>query len=161
MNVNMFKIIKNLFPICRSITGPGIKKSLTYIENIIPEFKRLKINSGKKVFDWVVPKEWNIQDGYIYDIKNKKKFADFKKLNLHIVNFSTPINKIVNKKELFKNLYTLPDQPNLVPYVTSYYKKNWGFCVSEKKKIINRGNKFKVYIKSSFKNGTLVKSCNI
>ena len=78
MNVNMFKIIKNLFPICRSITGPGIKKSLTYIENIIPEFKRLKINSGKKVFDWVVPKEWNIQDGYIYDIKNKKKFADFK-----------------------------------------------------------------------------------
>jgi len=156
LNVNMFKIIKDLFPICRSITGPGIKKSLKYIENIIPEFKRVKVKSGTKVFDWIVPKEWTINDAYIFDIKNKKKFADFKKLNLHVVNFSTPVNKVINKKELFKNLYTLPDQPKLVPYVTSYYKKNWGFCVSENdKKKINRGNKFKVYINSSFKNGYL------
>ncbi len=156
MNVNMFKIVKDLFPICRSITGPGIQKSLKYIENIIPDFKRLKIKSGTKVFDWVIPKEWNIKDGYIYDIKNKRKFAEFKKLNLHIVNFSVPINKIINKKELFKKLYTLPAQPRLVPYVTSYYKQNWGFCVSENdKKIINKGKKFKVFINSSFKNGHL------
>ncbi len=156
MNVNMFKIVKDLFPICRSITGPGIQKSLKYIENIIPDFKRLKIKSGTKVFDWIVPKEWIIKDGYILDIKNKRKYAEFKKLNLHVVNFSTPINKIINKKELFKNLYTLPNQPRLVPYVTSYYKKNWGFCVSEnEKKKINKGNKFKVFINSRFKKGYL------
>ena len=139
MNVNMFKIVKDLFPICRSITGPGIQKSLKYIENIIPDFKRLKIKSGTKVFDWIVPKEWIIKDGYILDIKNKRKYAEFKKLNLHVVNFSTPINKIINKKELFKNLYTLPNQPRLVPYVTSYYKKNWGFCVAENFKKKNKG----------------------
>ena len=80
------------------------------------------------------PNEWSIADAYIQDIVSKKKFANFQKNNLHVVNFSRPINKIISKKELFKHIYTLKDQPKLIPYVTSYYKKNWGFCLSEEEK---------------------------
>ena len=127
MNINMYNIIKDLFPICRSITGSGIKKSLKYLENIIPEFKRLRYKSGTKVFDWTIPNEWNISDAYVLDIDKNKKIIDFKKNNLHVLNFSTPIDRILSKKELEKNLYSLPKQPKLIPYVTSYYKKNCGY----------------------------------
>jgi len=151
----MFKIINDLFPICRSITGPGIKKSLRYFESINSKFKRLKFKSGKKVFDWRVPNEWSIADAYIQDIVSKKKFANFQKNNLHVVNFSRPINKIISKKELFKHIYTLKDQPKLIPYVTSYYKKNWGFCLSEEEKKKLKNKYYRVIIKSKFSKGTL------
>ena len=151
----MFKIINDLFPICRSITGPGIKKSLRYFENINSKFKRLKFKSGKKVFDWRVPNEWSIADAYIQDIVSKKKFANFQKNNLHVVNFSRPINKIISKKELFKHIYTLKNQPKLIPYVTSYYKKNWGFCLSEEEKKKLKNKYYRVIIKSKFSKGTL------
>ena len=87
MNIEMYKVISDLFPICRSITGPGIKKSLKYFETLNPKFKRLKFKSGKKVFDWIIPYEWSIKDAYIEDIKSKKKFANFKDNNLHVLNF--------------------------------------------------------------------------
>ena len=134
MNIEMYKVISDLFPICRSITGPGIKKSLKYFEIINPKFKRIKFKTGKKIFDWVIPKEWSIRDGFIQDIKSKKKYAKFKENNLHILNFSSPINKTITKKELFNHIFTIKEQPKAVPYVTSYYKKNWGFCLSERDK---------------------------
>ena len=136
MKINPLKVVKDLFPIHRSITGPGIKLSLKYLENLIPEFKRLKFKSGKKVFDWVVPNEWIINNAYILDSKNQKH-ADFKKNNLHILGYSIPINKLINKSKLFKKIYTIKKIPNAIPYVTSYYKKDWGFCMSEiqKKKL--------------------------
>jgi len=155
MTVNMFKIVKDLFPICRSITGPGIKQSLKYIENISPKFKRLKFKTGKKVFDWKVPYEWSIEDAYIQDIKSKKKFANFKKSNLHVLNFSKSINKIVPKQHLLRHIYTLKNQPKLIPYVTSYYKKNWGFCLSEEERKKLKNKYYKVFIKSKFSKGTL------
>lgn len=151
----MFKTIKFLFPICRSITGPGIKYSLSYFEKIIPDFKRVKFSSGTKVYDWKIPKEWHIYDSYIQDLQTKKKFAQFKKNNLHVLNFSSPINKIVNKEELFKHIYSLKSQPTAIPYVTSYYKKNWGFCLSENEKKKLNKKKYKVFINSKFKTGTL------
>ena len=154
MKINPLKVVKDLFPIHRSITGPGIKLSLKYLENLIPEFKRLKFKSGKKVFDWVVPNEWIINNAYILDSKNQKH-ADFKKNNLHILGYTIPINKLINKSKLFKKIYTIKKIPNAIPYVTSYYKKDWGFCMSEIQKKKLQGNKFKVCIESEFKKGNL------
>ena len=150
----MFKIIKSLFPICRSITGPGIKYSLSYLEKIVPDFRRVKFSSGTKVYDWKIPKEWHIHD-LIFKIFKQKKICTIQKNNLHVLNFSSPINKIVNKEELFKHIYSLKSQPTAIPYVTSYYKKNWGFCLSENEKKKLNKKKYKVFINSKFKKGTL------
>ena len=148
----MINWIKDLFYICRSITGPGLRRTLKYFEKINPEFKRLKFKTGKKVFDWQIPYEWSITNAYILH-SSGKKFANFLKNNLHVVNYSTPVNKIISKKDLLKNIFTLPEQPNSIPYVTSYYKKTWGFCISEnQKKRLPKGN-YKIVIDSSFKRG--------
>ena len=150
-----FSIAKNdLFPICRSITGKGIRKTLQIIKKEFPILKIHKIKSRTKVFDWTIPPEWNLYDGYILD-KYNKKIVDFKKNNLHVVGYSAPINKFLSKKKLFKHIYSLPNQQNAIPYITSYYKKTWGFCVNhlEKKKIdkdYKDRDKFKVVIKSNF-----------
>ena len=128
-----------LFKICRSITGNGITLSLKIIKNKLPDLKIKKIKCGTKVFDWRIPPEWNVYDAYVLDNK-QKKIIDFKKNNLHLVNFSTPIQMRVKKKKLLKKIFTLKKQPKAIPYVTSYYKKNWGFCVSEnyKKKVLDK-----------------------
>ena len=134
MNKNLFqKWLKDLFPICRSITGNGLRQTLSYFEKINPELKRLKFKTGKKVFDWIIPKEWNISEAYIKH-QSGKKFADLKKNNLHIVNYSTPIKKKLNKKDLLKKIFTDKKRKKAIPYVTSYYKENWGFCLSETQK---------------------------
>lgn len=151
---------KKIFPLNRSITGKGTLKTLKIIKNKIPQLRIIKIKSKTNVFDWRVPSEWNISNAYILD-KNKKKILDFKKNNLHIVGYSTPVNNFYTKRELFKRLHSLPNQTNAIPYVTSYYKKYWGFCLTEtqKKKIKKKydsSDKFKVVIKSQFnKRGNL------
>ena len=149
-----YRLAKNtLFPICRSITGDGIKKTLKIIKKEFPKLKIYKILSGTKVFDWNVPPEWNIKDAYILD-KNNKKIVDFKKNNLHIVSYSIPINKFFSKKELLKHIHSLPKQPKAIPYITSYYKRYWGFCVNHNEKLkleknYKNSDKFKVVIKSN------------
>jgi len=154
-NLDMYSWMKELFPVCRSITGNGIRYSLNYFEKINPEFKRLKFKSGIKVFDWIIPKEWNIRDAYIKHEKSGKKFAKFKDSNLNIVGYSISKNEKISKKQLLKKIYTLKKQPYATPYVTSYYNKDWGFCMSEKnKKKLPEGN-YKVFIDSELKNGTL------
>ena len=153
-NLNMYQWIKELFPTCRSITGKGIRYSLSYFEKINPEFKRIKFKTGQKVFDWVIPKEWNIKDSYIKHEKGKK-FANFKKTNLSIVGYSKPIKASFAKKELLKKIYSLKNQPNAIPYVTSYYNEDWGFCMSEKEKKKLPNGKYKVFIDSELKKGTL------
>lgn len=151
----MYKVITDLFPVCRSITGPGIKKSLKYFELLNPKFKRIKFKSRQKIFDWKIPDEWSISDAYIQDLKSKKKYAKFNENNLHVLNFSSPINKVVNKKKLLKHIYSLKNQPKSIPYVTSYYKKNWGFCLRELEKKKLKNNKYKVFINSKFTKGSL------
>lgn len=152
---------KELFLLNRSITGNGIKKTLALIKKHFPKIKILKIKSGTKVFDWKIPQEWNIFDAYVQD-KNKKKIIDFKKNNLHVVGYSYKVNRFVKKKILLKHLHSLPKKRNAIPYVTSYYKKYWGFCEQhlKKEKIIknyNNNDKFKVVINSTFKkDGNLV-----
>ena len=149
-----------LYPICRSITGSGQKKTLRIIKNEFPSLNIRKIRSGKKVYDWKVPFEWNIKNAYVID-KFGNKIIDFKKNNLHVMGYSSPVKRTFKKEDLLKKLYSLPNQPKAIPYITSYYKKNWGFCVSHKqKKEIRKKYKkndiFKVVILSSFnKNGYL------
>ncbi len=154
LNYPMIKWAKDLFPICRSITGEGIRKTFKYFKKINNEFKVIKFRSGTKVFDWTIPKEWNIKDAYI-EHQSKKRFAEFKKNNLHVVGYSYPIKKKISKKELFKKIYTQQNLPKAIPYITSYYKKDWGFCLSEnEKKMMPKGN-YKVVIDSSLKTGNL------
>ena len=149
-----YKLAKfNLFPICRSLTGRGIKKTLKIIKSEFSDLKIYSIPSGTKVFDWNVPSEWNVTDAYVLD-KDNKKIINFKLNNLHLIGYSIPVNKILNKIQLFKNLYSLPKQPEAIPYITSYYKKYWGFCITHNKKIefdknYKKNDKFKVIIKSN------------
>ncbi len=145
---------KELFHICRSITGSGIRQTLHIIKKEFPNLKIHKIRAGTKVYDWKIPNEWNVKEAYILD-KFNKKIIDFKNNNLHLVGYSKPIKKYISKKNLFKNLYSLPNQPKAIPYITSYYKKDWGFCLThqDKKKIKKKyktNDKFKVFINSKF-----------
>ena len=150
----MLKWAKILFPICRSLTGKGTQRTLRFFKNINSEFKIINFRSGDKVFDWKIPLEWNIRDAYIQH-SSKKKFAEFKKNNLHVVGYSKPVNKIISKNDLLKNIYTQKNQPAAIPYVTSYYKERWGFCMSEKMKKKLPNGKYKVFIDSDLKKGFL------
>ncbi len=147
------KIFDELFPILRSIMGSGYLKSLNILSKYI-KFKKLKYPSGKKVFDWTVPKEWVIKDAYI-KVKNKK-IVDIKKNNLHVINYSYPVNKIMKLNELNKYLYSIENHPKIIPYITSYYKKNIGFCLEHEKRKKLKDVKYKVVIDSYFKNGNVI-----
>jgi len=146
---------KKLFPICRSITGQGIRQTLSYFEEFHPELERIIFNTGEMVFDWKIPEEWIIIDAYLEHIQTGKRFAEFKDSNLNIVGYSTPIKKVLNKKNIINKIHTLPNQPNLIPYVTSYYKKTWGFCMTHNQKEVLPEGQYKVFINSKFKKGNL------
>ena len=162
MNIKKYYNIAKteLFPITRSLTGDGVKKTLNIIQKELPKLKIKKFKSGTKVFDWNIPEEWNVTDAYVID-KYNNRIIDFKKNNLHLVGYSIPIKKNITKKELFKNLYFLKNQPKAIPYVTSYYKRRWGFCISYNEyKILDKryslNDKFKVVINSNLnKKGNL------
>ena len=120
MNIKKFYNIGKyeLFPICRSITGNGVRKTLKIIKRNFRNLKIHEVSSGTKVFDWKVPSEWNVREAYVVD-KYKRKIIDFKKNNLHLIGYSSPINKNLSKKELFKHVYSLPKQPRAIPYITT------------------------------------------
>lgn len=143
-----------LFPICRSITGNGYRESLNILGRIVP-FEIKKFPSGTPVFDWIVPEEWNINDAYILT-PDGRKIADFKRNNLHIVGYSEPIDRRVSFEELNQHLHSLPDEPDLVPYVTSYYQKTWGFCVSHQvRQSLSTQGLYRVFIDAEHKNGSV------
>jgi len=148
---NLEKTFNELFPICRSITGDGYRQSFNIIKKFIP-FKKYKYQTGKKVFDWKVPSEWNIKDAYVQNL-NGKKIIDFNHNNLHLMSYSTPINKVMPLSELDKNLHSIPNQPKYIPYVTSYYKKNWGFCLTNNQRLKLKNENYRVLIDSSLKKG--------
>ena len=152
----MFKLEKTfdqLFPICRSITGNGYRLSFNIIRKFIP-YKKHKYPTGKKVFDWTVPSEWNVKDAYIKNLRGKK-IIDFKENNLHLMSYSIPIHKKISFKELNKHLHSIPDQPLYIPYVTSYYKKNWGFCLKHAQRINLKKENYKVNIDTSITKGSV------
>ena len=141
-----------LFNICRSLTGNGVKKTLNIIKKEFPKLKIYKVKSGTKVFDWSIPPEWNIKNAFVLD-KNKNKIIDFRKHNLHLVSYSIPQKKNISKKNLLKKIYSLPERQDSIPYVTSYYNRDWGFCLSHKDKLkiekkYKDSDNFKVVINS-------------
>lgn len=151
--IEMYQLMKRLFPICRSITGNGIRETLKIIQEYIP-ISIHEVPTGTKVLDWEVPKEWNIKDAYIMN-EAGERIIDFQRNNLHVVGYSTPINRVVTLEELQEHLYSIEEQPNAIPYVTSYYKERWGFCISDdQRKKLKSGN-YKVVIDSELKEGHL------
>ena len=150
----MYSLACELFPICRSITGDGVRKTLKRIKSELPELKILEVPSGTKCFDWTVPLEWNIKDAYIIG-PDGDKIIDFKASNLHIVGYSIPVDEIISLNELQKHLYSLPDQPDAIPYITSYYEKRWGFCITHNKRQTLKEGDYKVCIDSTLEPGNL------
>lgn len=154
MQSKIYNLIKKLFPINRSLTGKGNRFTLKILKNINPKLLIKKVSSDTKIYDWRIPLEWEIKNGYILT-PNNKKICDFNKNNLSVVGYSISVNKKLNLEDLKKKIYTIPDRPNSIPYITSYYKKDWGFCMThnQKKKLI-KGD-YKIFIESSFKKGFL------
>jgi aminopeptidase-like protein len=147
------KFARELWPINRSITGEGVRETLKKISSHLP-IKIKSIPSGKKVFDWTVPKEWSVKEAYIVT-PDGKKICDFSKNNLHLVGYSIPFKGILSFDELKKKLYTLSDQPSAIPYVTSYYKKRWGFCIEKNQFDTLKNGNYKVVIDSKLFDGEL------
>ena len=162
MSISKFyNLAKNkLYPLNRSLTGKGVVETLEIIKKEFSELQIKKIKSGTKVFDWTIPPEWNVSDAYILD-KYNNKIIDFKINNLHLVGYSIPVKKYYSKKELIRHLHFYKKQPNSIPYITSYYKRAWGFCLTYNQyknfnKSYSSDDTFKVIINSNLnKEGNL------
>ena len=143
-----------LWPICRSITGDGLRRSFKILQELIP-LSLTEVPSGSEVFDWTIPKEWNINDAYII-CPDGKKIAQFKINNLHVVNYSIPVNAELSFEELEKHLYYIKEMPDAIPYITSYYKETWGFCISYNEFTkLSKSGLYKVFVDSSLEKGSL------
>ncbi len=151
---DIYNFCKEIFPICRSLTGQGVRTTLQKIKKICPELKIKSVKSGTSVFDWTVPKEWCIRDAYI-EHESGKRFAEFCRNNLHILGYSAPVDRTLTLNELKQYIYTLPGTPDAIPYVTSYYKERYGFCMSENDKNSLPDGNYHIFIDSEFKYGEL------
>jgi aminopeptidase-like protein len=149
----MVQFIADLYPICRSITGDGVRETLRRVKERIP-IQIHEVPSGTQVFDWTVPREWNIRDAWIKDPRGEK-VVDFQRLNLHVLNYSVPVHAKLPLSELKPHLFTLPDQPDLVPYRTSYYKESWGFCLTHNQLLELEEGEYEVFIDSTLEDGSL------
>lgn len=149
LNGEMYSLAADLFPICRSLTGEGVRKTLQVLQENCNILEVQEIASGTPVFDWTVPAEWNVREAYIEN-ENGTRIVDFKDNNLHVVGYSCPIDKWVTLEELKEYIHTQPDQPDVIPYVTSYYSPRSGFCMSESMKNSLINGKYHIYIDSEF-----------
>jgi aminopeptidase-like protein len=149
----MIDLIAAAYPICRSITGDGVRRTLSMIHERIPLQIR-EVPTGTPVFDWTVPKEWNIRDAWIKD-PSGRKVVDFQEHNLHILNYSVPVHEKLPLAELKKHLFSLPDKPDLIPYRTSYYKEAWGFCLRHRTLEELPDGEYEVLIDSTLRDGSL------
>jgi aminopeptidase-like protein len=141
-----------LFPICRSITGDGLRATLKKIQERIP-LEISEVPTGTEVFDWTVPQEWNIRDAYI--ARNGERIVDFRRSTLHVVNYSAPVRATLSLPELKEHLHTIPEHPEWIPYRTSYYKKTWGFCLSQSQLAALTEGDYEVCIDATVEDGSL------
>jgi aminopeptidase-like protein len=151
---DMHQWATDLFPICRSLTGDGVRSTLGYLQQLLPSLKTFEIPSGTRAFDWEVPKEWVIRDAYIADIDGNR-LVDFNTNNLHVVGYSTPVDAVLSSAELDEHLHSLPELPHAIPYVTSYYRETWGFCLTHDQRTHLGDGPFRVLIDSEHKVGSL------
>lgn len=149
----MYGLVERLYPLCRSITGDGTRGTIKILQEFIPIEIR-EIPSGTKVFDWEIPDEWNISDAWIKN-QDGKKIIDFKKLNLHVLNYSTPVDRSIKLDELKEHVFSSPEHPDWVPYRTSYHNRQWGFCLSHNQLLGLKDGEYKVKIDSEIKIGSL------
>ena len=153
LGVEMHDLAAELFPICRSITGPGVRQTLAIIQDYLP-IQVHEVPSGTTVFDWTIPREWSIRDAYIQG-PDGEKVVDFRESNLHVVNYSVPVDEVLSLDELQPHLHSLPDQPDAVPYLTSYYQDRWGFCLTHRRREQLPNGEYRVVIDSDLRDGSL------
>lgn len=146
-------LITELFPICRSITGDGLRKTLRILQQHVP-LKLEEVPTGTQAFDWTVPKEWNIRDAFIKNPAGER-IVDFQKSNLHVLNYSVPVHQKPSLEQLRPHLFTLPEQPDLIPYRTSYYRETWGFCLPHRQLETLPDGEYEVCIDSTLASGHL------
>lgn len=156
----LFPLLKQLFPICRSITGDGFRKSLMILQDEVPGIGIHEVPSGTEVFDWIVPDEWNIKGGKLVgpladESSDSPIVADFSVNNLHVVGYSDPVDAVFSLEELQDHLHSREDMPDVIPYVTSYYKRNWGFCLPHAVRKGLKPGKYHAKIDSSLTRGSL------
>ncbi len=150
----MFRLCEEMFPICRSITGNGVRETFDLIRKRIPGMKLFEVKSGTEVFDWTIPKEWNITEAYL-EGPDGNRVVDMADNNLHVLGYSVPVDQKLSLSELQEHLYSLKDQPDLIPYVTSYYKERWGFCMTQNMRDQLPEGTYHAVIRSSLTDGSL------
>ena len=150
----MISLIEQLYPICRSITGDGLRQSLRLIARELPSLELHEVPTGTPVFDWTVPREWNVRGAYIATLDGRR-LVDFAQSNLHLLQYSTPVDRIVERAELLRHLHTLPETPDWIPYRTAYYSEAWGFCLSQRQAEQLTDDAYRVVIDTSLAPGHL------